>query len=703
MNATNAKTSAPTTPPSAKKIPHEITIHGQTRVDDYAWLKDENWQKVMLDPSVLDADIRAYLEAENDYTAGWMNDTHDLQRALYNEMRGRIKEDDSTVPDPDGPYAYYVRYVDGGQHPKYCRRGHDVDAPEMILLDGDKEAEGSDYYKIGAFGHSPDHMVGAYGEDRNGSEIFRIKFRRLGDGADLDDVIENTSADFEWAEDGKTLFYTVLDDSHRPSKVMRHVVGTPTEDDVMVFEEPDPGFFIGLSKTESRAFILIDSHDHETSEVRMIPAEAPELEPVMIAPRDPGTEYSVSEHEGRLIILTNADGAEDFKIVVAPVEDPGRKNWQDLVPHRPGTLIVGHEVFKDYLVRVERINALPHIIVHHWQSGEEYSVNMDEEAYSLGLQGGYEFDTGRLRYSYSSPTTPGQVYDFDMATRDATLLKQDEIPSGHNPSDYVTRRIQATAHDGEQIPVTLLYRADTPLDGRAPVLLYGYGSYGMSMPAYFSIPRLSLVDRGFVYAVAHIRGGMEKGYRWYADGKREKKRNTFDDFISAAEGLIDQDMATAGNIAIHGGSAGGMLMGVCTNMRPDLWRAVVADVPFVDVLNTMCDTSLPLTPIEWPEWGNPIEDETAFEYMASYSPYENVSAKDYPAILATAGLTDPRVTYWEPAKWVAKLRATKTDDNPLLLKTNMSAGHAGAAGRFDRIEETAFNYAFVLKVFGIKK
>lgn len=692
---------AKTMPPRADKRPHEITLHGRTRVDDYAWLKDENWQKVMHDPGVLDADIRAYLEAENAYTLDWMSDTHDLQRALYDEMRGRIKEDDSTVPDPDGPYAYYVRYVDGGQHPKYCRKGIEVDAPEAILLDGDAEAEGSAYYKIGTFAHSSDHMIGAYAEDRNGSEIFRIKFRRLGDGSDFDDVIDNASADVEWAEDGKTLFYTVLDDNHRPSRVMRHVVGTPTEDDVLVFEETDPGFFVGLSKTESRGFILIDSHDHETSEVRMIPAATPELEPVMIAARDPGTEYSVSEHDGRLIILTNADGAEDFKIVTAPVEDPGRENWEAFIAHDPGTLIVGFEVFERYLVRVERANALPRIVVRHWASGDEYALAMDEEAYSLGLEGGFEFHTTRLRYSYSSPTTPRQVFDFDMKSRASVLLKQDEIPSGHNPSDYVTRRIQADAHDGEKVPVTLLYRADTPLDGSAPVLLYGYGSYGMSMPAYFSIPRLSLADRGFVYAVAHIRGGMEKGYRWYANGKRDKKRNTFDDFIAAAEGLIAHSLAKPGNIAIHGGSAGGMLMGTCTNMRPDLWRAVVADVPFVDVLNTMCDTSLPLTPIEWPEWGNPIEDETAFDYIASYSPYDNVTDKDYPAILATAGLTDPRVTYWEPAKWVAKLRATKTDDNPLLLKTNMSAGHAGAAGRFDRIEETAFNYAFVLKLFGI--
>ncbi len=688
-------------PPVADRHPIDITYHGHTRRDDYAWLKDENWQQVMHEPEVLNKDIRAYLEAENAYTQAWMADTHPLQQKLFDEMRGRIKEDDSTVPDPDGEYAYYVRYVEGGQHPKYCRKPTQGGGAETVLLDGDAEAAGQDYYKIGAFVHASDHRMSAYAEDRNGSEIFTLRFRDMESGENVADEIGNASADMEWAEDGKTLFYTVLDDNHRPSKVMRHVVGTPASDDVLVYEEADPGYFVSLSKTESRRLILIDAHDHETSEVYMIPADAPETAPEMIAPRAQGVEYSVSEHAGRLVILTNADGAEDFKIVTAPLDNPGRANWVDLIQHMPGTLIVGFEVFAEYLVRLERVAALPRVVVRHWESQQEFTIRFEEEAYALGLEGGFEYATHNLRFSYSSPTTPRQVIDFNMATGDRTLLKQDEVPSGHNPADYVTRRIQAVAPDGELVPVTVLYRADCVLDGSAPVLLYGYGSYGMTMPASFVTPRLSLVDRGFIYAIAHIRGGMEKGYRWYTDGKREKKRNTFTDFIAAAEGLINENLARPDGIAIHGGSAGGMLMGACANLRPDLWRAVVADVPFVDVLNTMCDTSLPLTPIEWPEWGNPIEDKDAYDYILSYSPYDNVEAKDYPALLATAGLTDPRVTYWEPAKWVAKLRGLKTDGNPLLLKTNMSAGHAGAAGRFDRLEELAFNYAFVLKSFGI--
>ncbi|MGJ3260059.1 MAG: S9 family peptidase [Rhodospirillales bacterium] len=688
-------------PPVADKHPTEITYHGHTRTDDYAWLKAGNWQQVMHDPDVLDSAIREYLEAENAYTQAWMADTEDLQKKLFDEMRARIKEDDSTVPDPDGAFAYYVRFVEGGQHPKYCRKPANGDGAETILLDGDVEADGQDYYRIGAFAHAPDHRVAAYAEDRNGSEKFTLRFRDMESGDNLADEIVNASADIEWAEDGKTLFYTVLDDNHRPSKVMRHVLGTPASDDALVYEEQDPGYFVGLSKTESRRLILIDAHDHETSEVYMIPADAPETAPRLIAPRDTGVEYSVSEHAGRLVILTNADGAEDFKIVTARIDEPGRANWVDLIPHMPGTLIVGCEVFAEYLVRLERVAALPRIVIRNWESMQESTIRFEEEAYALGLEGGFEYATRKLRFSYSSPTTPRQVIEFDMATGDRALLKQDEVPSGHNPADYVTRRIQAIAADGELVPVTVLHRADLILDGRAPVLLYGYGSYGITMPASFVTPRLSLVDRGFVFAVAHIRGGMEKGYRWYADGKREKKLNTFTDFIAAAQGLIRENLARPGGIAIHGGSAGGMLVGACVNMRPDLWRAVVADVPFVDVLNTMCDTSLPLTPIEWPEWGNPIEDKEAYDYIRSYSPYDNVAARDYPAILATAGLTDPRVTYWEPAKWVAKLRALKTDKHPLLLKTNMSAGHAGAAGRFDRLEEMAFNYAFVMKSFGI--
>ena len=754
------------TPPVAPRKPIAFpTLHGRRRSDDYAWLKDENWQQVMRDPAVLRADIREYLEAENAYRNAALAPTQALRAALFDEFRGRIKEDDSSVPAKDGAWEYYHRYREGGQHPVVCRRpvrdpvrdavrataggedggltGHaagatgtadavgtadaagaagtpgvagtartagatgatgtaDTDSTgEQVLLDGDAEADGKSYYRIGGRGHSWNHGRFAWSVDENGSEFFTLRVRDLETGQPLDDVIERCSGGFTWAADHQTLFYTVLDDNHRPCKVLRHRIGTDAADDVLVHEERDAGFFLNVAITESRRFVVIDAHDHVTSEVRLIDADRPESAPVVVAERDPNTEYDVSHHGDRLIILTNADGAEDFKIVEAPVASPGRAQWVDLVPHRPGVLIAGFDVYARWLVRLERENALPRIVVRDLTSGEEHEIAFDEEAYSLGLAGGYEFDTDTLRFTYSSMTTPEHVYDYDMRTRERVVRKVQEVPSGHDPADYVTRRIMAPSHDGEAVPISVLHHRDTALDGSAPLLLYGYGSYGMSMPASFATTRLSLVDRGFVYAIAHVRGGTERGYAWYTDGKLAKKTNTFHDFIAAAHALADRGFTRRGRIAIHGGSAGGLLVGACTNMAPELFHAVVAEVPFVDVLNTICDDTLPLTPPEWPEWGNPLESEAAYDCIAAYSPYDNVEAKDYPHIIATAGLTDPRVTYWEPAKWVAKLRATKTDDRLLVLHTNMEAGHGGAAGRFDRLKETALVYAFVLHVFGI--
>ena len=690
----------PADPPAARREPTVHEQHGYRRRDDYAWLKDERWQEVMRDPSKLRADVREYLEAENAYTKAALADTEALQEALFAEFRGRIKEDDSSVPAKDGPWEYYERYREGGQHPIVCRRLPGDEASEQILLDGDAEAEGQSYFHIGDGGHSNGHRLYAWTVDLTGSEFYTLRVKDLDSGELLPDVIEHCSGGFEWAGDDEHLFYTVLDDNHRPCKVYRHRLGTPADEDVLVYEEPDAGVFVGVSLTESRRFLMIDAHDHVTSEVRLIDAARPQSEPVMVAPRDPGVEYDVSHHDRRLIILTNADGAEDFKLVECPVDNPGREHWTDLVAHRPGVLIVAFQVFERWLVRLERENALPRIVVRHLDTGEEHVIDFDEEAYSLGMGGGYEFDTDTLRFSYSSMTTPAEVFDYDMATRERTLRKVQEVPSGHDPSDYVTRRVMAPGHDGEPVPVSLLHHRNTPIDGSAPLLLYGYGSYGHAMPASFGTVRLSLVDRGFVYAIAHVRGGMERGYRWYTDGKLMNKRNTFRDFIAAAEHLVHERFTGAGQIVIQGGSAGGMLVGAAVNMRPDLFKAVVAEVPFVDVLNTMCDDTLPLTPPEWPEWGNPVESKEAYDYIAAYSPYENVEPKPYPAMIVTAGLTDPRVTYWEPAKWVAKLRATKTDVNPLLLHTNMEAGHGGAAGRLERLRETAMVYAFVLKVFG---
>ena len=813
-------------PPVAPRKPVTRTLHGRSRTDDYAWLKDENWQQVMRDPAALRADVRAYLEAENACTEASMAPAEALRAALFDEFRRRIKEDDSSVPAKDGAWEYYERFREGGQHPVVCRRAAGDPASEEILLDGDAEAAasakaagsseaapssgttassggvapsaggtprvrkdtplpntwipacagttkadgtpvsrkdppppgteaatvseavasseaadlsaggthrvrkdapfpgteaatvseavasseaaalseagGGAYYRIGDFGHAYDHRRFGWTADTNGSEFYTLRVKDLDTGRRLDDVIERCSGAFEWAADGHTLFYTLLDDNHRPCKVFRHRLGDDPAGDALVYEEPDAGFFLNVAATESRRFIVIDAHDHVTSEVRLVDADRPADAPVLVAAREPGIEYDVSHHGDRLIILTNAGGAEDFKIVETPLPSPDRAHWTDLVPHRPGVLIVAFEVFAHWLVRLERENALPRIVVRDLESGEEHAIAFEEEAYSLGLVPGYEFETDTLRFTYSSMTTPEHVFDYDMRTRERTVRKVQEVPSGHDPADYVTRRIMAPSHDGEAVPVSLLHRRDTPIDGSAPLLLYGYGSYGMSMPASFGITRLSLVDRGFVYAIAHVRGGTERGYAWYTNGKLAKKTNTFHDFIAAARALVEHGFTRRGRIAIHGGSAGGLLVGACANMAPELFHAVIAEVPFVDVLNTICDDTLPLTPPEWPEWGNPIESEEAYERIAGYSPYDNVEAKEYPHIIATAGLTDPRVTYWEPAKWVAKLRATKTDDRLLLLHTNMEAGHGGAAGRFDRLKETALVYAFVLHVFGLE-
>ncbi len=687
-------------PPRAEARPITLETHGITRQDDYAWLRAENWQDVMRDGRAsLANDIEAYLDAENAYQEAIMAPTRELQEKLFAEMRGRIKEDDSSVPSPDGPYAYGIKYVTGGQHPKYLRTKRDG-SDEEIILDGDKEAEGKAYFKFGGASHSDDHKLLAWAYDDKGSEFYSLQIRDLETGKDTETVIEDTAGGGIFSADGKYLFYVRLDPNHRPSKLFRHEIGTDPAKDVLVYEEEDAGFFMGVGRTQSGDTIVIDIHDHETSEVRVIPAHSPLDPPQLIAARDTGVEYSIEDNGDTYYILTNLGDAEDFKIVTAPKATPGREFWSDLVPHKPGRLILSHEVFKTFMVRLERENSLPRIVIRRLADNVEHEISFDEEAYSLGLSGGYEFDTTEIRFSYSSMTTPSRVYDYNVETRERVLRKEQEVPSGHDPEHYVTRRLLAKAEDGEMVPVSLLYHKDTPLDGSAPCLLYGYGSYGISIPASFNTNALSLVDRGFVYAIAHIRGGKDKGFAWYKKGRREQKKNTFTDFIAAARHLDAENFTSHDRIVAQGGSAGGMLMGAVSNMAPDAFAGIIAEVPFVDVLATMMDATLPLTPPEWPEWGNPIEDSEAYNYIASYSPYDNVEAKAYPAIFAVAGLTDPRVTYWEPAKWVAKLRATKTCDNLLMLKTNMEAGHGGASGRFDRLKEVALVQAFALKVAG---
>ncbi|UWU15095.1 S9 family peptidase [Rhizobium sullae] len=692
------------TPPAAAKKPVSDTRHGITRTDDYAWLRAGNWQAMFKDPSILDPEIRRYLEAENAYMNAAMEDTKPLQKTLFAEMRGRIKEDDSSVPMKDGAHAYGTFFVTGGEQPRYFRIPRDGDVKDetirTVLLDGDKEAIGKSYFRLAGLDHSTDHSRGIWGYDDKGSEFFTLKVRNLSTGEDMADVIENTGGGGVFAPDGRSFFYSALDENHRPSKVFHHIVGTPQSEDRLVYEEQDAGFFMSVGGSLLDDFIYIDIHDHETSEYRLLSTKDLTAQPKLVAKRETGIEYTLTEGGDVFYILTNDGGAKDFKIMEAPVDNPGKENWREVVSHKTGTLIINHMAYARHLLWLERKDGLPQIIVRDRKTGEEHAIAFAEEAYSLGLQGAAEYDTDVIRFSYSSMTTPSQLYDYNMVTRERTLLKTQEVPSGHNPDDYVTRRVFAPAWDGEKVPVTLLYRKDTPLDGSAPCLLYGYGAYGISIPAGFNTNCLSLADRGFVYAIAHIRGGKDKGFAWYENGKMAFKTNTFKDFIAAADYLNQQKFTSYAKIVAEGGSAGGMLMGAIANMAPEKFAGIIAAVPFVDVLNTMLDDTLPLTPPEWPEWGNPIESKEHYEQIASYSPYDNIGEKAYPPILALGGLTDPRVTYWEPAKWVARLRDKTTSAAPVLLKTNMDAGHGGAAGRFQRLEEIAFEYAFAIKVAG---
>ncbi|MBB3951534.1 S9 family peptidase [Aureimonas jatrophae] len=691
---------ASTRPPQAEIRPIESELHGERRTDDYGWMRADNWQEMFKDTSLLDPAIRRHLDAENTYADAMLGDLEPLKAKLIAEMRGRIKEDDSSVPAPDGPFRYGVAYETGAEYPRFVR-GSREGGELTVYLDGQIEAEGRDYFSLGGVEHSPDHRWLAWSYDDKGSEFYTLAIRDLESGQDHAERLADTGGGVAWNGRSSGFFYTRLDANHRPSRIFHHTVGSDPADDTLVYEELDAGFFMGVGTTQSGGHVVIDIHDHETSEAWLIPTANPAAEPRLVAPREVGVEYDVDEGDDGLFILTNADGARDFKIVTAPANAASRAEWTDFVPHEEGRLILDHLVLKRHLVWLERRDGLPRIVVKRLADGAEHVISFDEEAYSLGLAGTYEFNTTTIRFSYSSLTTPNQTFDYDVETRERTLLKTQDVPSGHDPDAYVTRRIMAPAADGETIPISLLYRRDTKLDGSAPLMLYGYGSYGITIPASFNTNCLSLVDRGFVWAIAHIRGGKDKGFRWYEAGRREHKRNTFTDFVACADHLVAEGFTSHERIVAQGGSAGGMLMGAVANMAPEKFGAMVAVVPFVDVLNTMLDDTLPLTPPEWPEWGNPIVSSADYRTIADYSPYDNVRAQAYPPILVLAGLTDPRVTYWEPAKWVARLRERKTNDAPVVLRTNMGAGHGGASGRFAKLDEVAMIYSFSLKAMGL--
>ena len=673
---------------------------GLSRDDPYAWLRAENWQEVMHTPTALPADIGAYLEAENHFTKTELETPHAaLCDTLLKEMRGRIKEDASSVPQKDGPWAYATRYREGGEYPIFYRvPSHDTAGEQQILFDGDTEAKQAEYYDLGDLEHSPNHARLGWSVDTKGSEYYTIYTRDITTGAATSKPITLSTGDFVWNAASDSLFWVKRDESGRASSLWRRVLSEET--DTLIYEESDPAFSVSLAYSDSGTYILVIINSHTTSEIHYFPKATDGLPKLIcISPRETDHEYAVSDWQGRWIIRTNADGAVDFKLMQADIGTTARAAWTQFLPHVSGRLILGVEAFTGYLVREERVDGLPQIIIQA-QTGAEHTLKFDEAAYDLDVISGYEYDTDVLRIGYASPTTPDQVFDYNMTTQERVLLKTREIPSGHTPEDYVVERIFAPAKDGAQIPLTVLRHKTTPLDGTAPTLLYGYGSYGITISADFRTGRLSLVDRGFVYVIAHIRGGMAKGYQWYLDGKLEKKQNTFTDFVAAAEYLIDQKYTYTGGIIAHGGSAGGLLVGAAINIAPEVFGGVMAAVPFVDVLTTMSDADLPLTPPEWPEWGNPIISTQDYQTILAYSPYDQVGDKPYPPMLITGGLTDPRVTYWEPAKWAAKLRHEAPNGGPYYLKINMGAGHGGATGRFEGLKEVALEYAFALTTMG---
>ncbi|WP_448953404.1 S9 family peptidase [Labrys neptuniae] len=697
-------TSTSLLPPVAEKRPSQRVFHGTIVQDDYSWLRADNWQEVLRDGSALPADIKAHLDQENRYADALLADGEALRAVLFEELKGRIKADDSSVPSPDGPFDYYYRFRQGGQHRLFCRRPRNGDE-ETILLDGDALAKGKSFFAFGGFAPSPDHRLIAWSCDENGSEFHTIRILDTSEGVMLADAVPDSEGEAVWQADGSAFYYVRLDENHRSSSVWLHRLGSPVSEDRLIYEEADAGMFVSLSQTQSRRLAVIDIHDHETSEARVIDLGDATAKVHLIAARQEGVQYEIEHRplpggKDDLLILTNLDEAEDFRIMTAPLAAPAQASWRDLIGHKTGRYILDMVLLADWLIRLEREDGLPRIVIRNLTSGEEHAIAFAEEAYSLSLDGGAEFETDRIRFIYSSMTTPAETYDYDLRTRERVLRKRQEVPSGHDPALYVTRRVFAPTADGESVPISLLYRKTTPLDGSAPLLLYGYGAYGLSMPAQFSTNALSLVDRGFVYAIAHIRGGTEKGWRWYREGKLAKKPNSFQDFIAAGSYLAERSFTARKRIVAHGGSAGGMLMGAVANLAPELFGAIVAEVPFVDVLTTMLDDTLPLTPPEWPEWGNPIEDEAAFRTIASYSPVDNVATRPYPPILALAGLTDPRVTYWEPAKWVARLREKNPQGNPVIFKVNMDSGHGGASGRFERLKEVALVQAFALRAMG---
>lgn len=676
--------------PKAPIKPYPMTIHEDTRVDNYYWLNDRE------NPEVI-----AYLEAENAYTETVMSPTKAFQEELFEEMKGRIKEQDESVPYRDGDYYYYSRYIEGGEYPLYCRKKHSMEAEEEILLDGNALAEGHEYFSIGGYDISDNDQILAYSIDTISRRNYTLYFKNLQTGELYPETIENTEGGaYAWAADNQTIFYLQRDpQTLLASKVYRHKLGTSASEDVLVYTEEDPQFYMGLGRMKSKKYIVsVSDHNGVSTEYRLLEASSPDGEFKAFYPRQHGLQYSIEHFEDKFYIRTNVGNATNFKLMeVTENESYDIKNWKEVIAHREDTYLEGIDVFRHHLVLTERSNALIHLRVIDQRTQKEHYLNFGEPAYDAGVGYNPNFDTDLLRFHYTSLTTPSSVFDYNMDTQEKTLMKEQEVLGVFNKEDYQTERLFATARDGVQIPISIVYKKGFKKDGSQPLLQYAYGSYGYSIDPYFSAARLSLLDRGFAFAIAHIRGGQEMGRPWYENGKMLQKKNTFFDFIDVSEYLIQEKWTSKDKLFANGGSAGGLLMGAIINYRPDLYKGILAAVPFVDVVTTMLDETIPLTTGEWEEWGNPKEKEY-YDYMKSYSPYDNVVAQQYPNMLVTTGLHDSQVQYWEPAKWVAKLRELKTDNNILLMHCDMSTGHGGASGRFQRFKEVARDYAFILNL-----
>lgn len=670
-------------PPIAEKIEKELRIHDHTRTDYYYWLNERENQKVI-----------DYLNAENDYTKEMLNHTKPLQEELFEEIVGRIQQTDMTVPYFLNGYYYYVRYEEGKEYPIYCRKKGDLELEEEVMLNVNELAKGHEYYKVRGLSVSPDNRFLAFGVDMVSRRIYTIHFKNLETGEILVETIANTTGSVVWANDNQTIFYTAKDAALRAYKVFKHRFGTSSIEDEEVYHETDETFITFAYKSKSKQYILIGSHSTLSNEYRFLDANQPDGDFEVIQERERKHEYSVYHYGDKFYILTNWE-AENFRLMETPIADTSKEHWRELIPHRTKTFLEGIAIFDNYLVLDERTKGINHLRIIGWKDKQEYYIDFGEDAYSVYISTNPDFHTDVLRYGYTSLTTPNSIVDIDMNTQEKTLKKQQVVLGGFDSNDYQSERLFAKASDGTEVPISLVYKKGLEKNGDNPLLLYGYGSYGANIDPYFSLARLSLLNRGFVYAIAHIRGGEEMGRYWYENGKLLKKKNTFSDFIACAEHLIDLQFTRPHKLFAMGGSAGGLLIGAVINMRPELFRAAIAAVPFVDVVTTMLDETIPLTTGEFDEWGNPKNKEY-YDYILSYSPYDNIEKKDYPALLVTTGLHDSQVQYWEPAKWVAKLREYKTDDNPILLHTNMTTGHGGASGRFERFKEVAMEYAFFL-------